>query len=315
MKRILANDGLDKAAVEKLRNSGFEVVTTTIPQEELPVKLNAFDAIVVRSATKLRQPEIDGAPNTKLFIRAGVGIDNIDAKYAEQKGVTVKNTPLASSLSVAELVFAHLFAGVRFIHQSNREMAVNGNGKFKDLKSSFSKGTELRGKTLGIIGFGNIGMEVAKIAWGIGMNVLAMDIVQKKISLPLVLANGMKVEIPMETASKDEVLKNSDFISIHIAGKTEALTKEDFEKLKNGVGIVNCARGGVIREENLLHFLNNGKLSFVGLDVFENEPTPAEAILHHPKISMTPHIGASTSEAQQRIGMEVADIIIRFFKS
>lgn len=314
MKKILANDGLDKAAVEKLRSTGFEVVTATIPQEELATKLNSFDAVVVRSATKLRKQEIDSAPDTRLYIRAGVGIDNIDAKYAEEKGVTVRNTPLASSLSVAELVFAHLFTGVRFLHQSNREMALNGKEKFKDLKNSFSKGTELRGKTLGLIGFGNIGKEVAKIAWGIGMNVLATARSEREILLPVIFANGMKVEIPMKTISKEEVLKNSDFISIHVSGKAESLTKEDFEKMKTGVGIINCARGGVIHEENLLHFLNNGKISFAGLDVFENEPAPGEAILRHPKISLTPHIGASTTEAQQRIGMEVADIIINFFK-
>ncbi len=313
MKRILANDGLDKAAIEKLRNTGFEVVTETIPQEELATKLNAFDAVVVRSATKLRKPEVDGAPNTKLYIRAGVGIDNIDAKYAEEKGVTVKNTPLASSLSVAELVFSHLFTGVRFLHQSNREMVLSGKTKFKELKNSFSKGTELHGKTLGLIGFGNIGKEVAKIAWGVGMNVLASARSERKFSLPIVFANGTKVEIPMDIISKDEVLKNSDFISIHISGKTEILTSDDFEKMKSGVGIINCARGGVIKEETLLHFLNNGKVSFAGVDVFENEPTPSEAILHHPKISLTPHIGASTKEAQQRIGLEVADIIINFF--
>ncbi|HAP01393.1 MAG TPA: 3-phosphoglycerate dehydrogenase [Bacteroidetes bacterium] len=314
MNNILANDGLDKAAIERLHQNGFRISPEKFSQEDLANHISEFEVVVVRSATKIRKQEIDAAKNLKLVIRGGVGIDNIDAEYARSKGITVCNTPLASSLSVAELVFAHLFSGVRFLHESNREMNADGIEKFKELKSSYSKGRELRGKTLGIIGFGNIGVEVARIAFGVGMNVIAFNRTPKQKEIILEFGNGASVSIPVMTTDKNSVLQNSDFISVNVSGKEEVLNRNDFELMKNGAGVINCARGGVVNENDLLSYLNNGKISFAGIDVFVGEPNPREDLLKHPRVSLSPHIAASTLEGQQRIGNEVADIIINFFK-
>ena len=314
MKRILANDGMENAALQALQQAGFEVITAKVPQEELPSKINEYDVLTVRSATKVRKPLIDVITRTKLIIRGGVGLDNIDVEYAQSKGITVKNTPRASSLSVAELVFAHLFGAVRFLNDSNRQMPVNGLSQFNDLKKKYAGGIELRGKTLGLIGFGNIGQETAKIGLGIGMNISAFDPYVKNAALKI-LVGGNDVNIAITTVSKEVVLQSSDFISIHAAGSAEVLNAEDFSKMKQGVGIINCARGGVIKEHVLLENLNSGKVAFAGLDVYEEEPTKNAALLSHPKVSLTPHIGASTKEAQERIGKEVVDIITAFFNA
>lgn len=312
MIKILANDGMEASAKEALQHAGFEVHTTKIPQEELAGRINEFDALTVRSATKVRKPLIDVITRTKLIIRGGVGLDNIDVEYAQSKGITVKNTPLASSQSVAELVFAHLFGLVRFLHESNREMPANGLTKFKELKEKFSKGSELKGKTMGFIGFGNIGQATAKIAAGCGMKVLAYDLYPRDWNLELHLMNDTKVSIPIKPSSKEEVLRNSDFITIHSAGSAQVLSKEEFGIMKNGVGIINCARGGAIKETELLDALNEGRVAYAGIDVYEEEPTNNLALLQHPRVSLTPHIGASTKEAQDRIGKEVVDIILNF---
>ena len=313
MNNILANDGLDKSAVEMLTANGFTVNTHKIPQEELPNKIHDYDVVVVRSATKIRKPELDAATKLKLVVRGGVGIDNIDAVYAESKGIKVRNTPMASTQSVAEMVFTHLFSGVRFLTQSNREMNAGGTFKFNQLKKDFSKGIELKGKTLGILGFGNIGIAVARTALGLGMKVVAYDLYPKTAGVKLDFAEGKSVTIDITTISKEEVIAQSDFISVNASGKDEALNKTDFEKMKHGVGIINCARGGMVNETDLLEYLNSGKISFAGLDVFKNEPTPREDLLSHPRISLSPHIAASTLEGQERVGLEVAQIIIDFF--
>jgi D-3-phosphoglycerate dehydrogenase len=309
--RILANDGMETSAVQKLRANGMEVITEKILHDSLPQHINEFDVLTVRSATRVRQPLIDVMNRIQLIVRGGVGLDNIDVSYAEKKGIAVRNTPRASSLSVAELVFAHLYGMVRFLPDSNRKMPVSGISEFNSLKKKYAEGSELRGKTLGIIGFGNIGQETAKLAIGAGMNVLAFDPFVKQANLVLNLM-GKQVSIPVFTINKEEVLRQSDFISIHAAGQSEMISKAEFEIMKHGVGIINCARGGVIREETLLHFLHSGKVAFAGIDVYEEEPTKNAALLSHPHISLTPHIGASTKEAQQRIGAEVADIILNF---
>jgi len=314
MIRILANDGIESAALKSLQEAGFEVITAKISQEELANHINEFDALTVRSATKVRKPLIDVITRTKLIIRGGVGLDNIDVEYAQSKNITVKNTPKASSLSVAELVFSHLFNAVRFLYDSNRQMPVNGINQFNELKKKYSSGTELRGKTLGLMGFGNIGQETAKIAFGAGMHVLAFDPFVKKADLKISVG-GYEVSIPVVTVSKEEVIRNSDFISVHAAGSSEVLNADDFEQMKKGVGIINCARGGVIKESVLLENLDSGKVAFAGLDVYEEEPTKNTALLNHPKVSLTPHIGASTKEAQERIGSEIVEIITTFFKS
>lgn len=312
MIKILANDGMEVTAKEVLEKAGYEVHITKIPQEELPQCINEFDALTVRSATKVRKPLIDVITKTKLIIRGGVGLDNIDVEYAQSKGITVKNTPLASSQSVAELVFAHLFGLVRFLYESNREMPINGITKFKELKDKFSKGSELKDKTMGFIGFGNIGQATAKIAIGCGMNVIAYDLYPRDWNLEWNLMNNTRVSVPIKPSSKEEVLINSDFISIHSAGSVQVLSKEDFDLMKKGVGIINCARGGAIKESELLDALNSGKVAYAGIDVYEEEPTNNSMLLQHPRVSLTPHIGASTREAQDRIGKEVADIILNF---
>ncbi len=316
MFRILANDGIDPIGKELLEKAGFQVDTAHIPQAELAEGLKQYDGITVRSATKIRQELLDACPNIKLIGRGGVGMDNIDVDYARSKGVAVVNTPAASSLSVAELVFAHLFTGIRFLQDANRRMPVEGDTKFNDLKKAYAKGVELRGKKIGIIGFGRIGRETARVALGLGMEVLAFDLFEVPSELEIQLAGNIRVTCPIRAISVDQLIKDADFISLHVPfSEKPVLGKEEFEKMKNGVGIVNCSRGGTIDEEALLEALNSGKVAFAGLDVFDNEPTPLRALLAHPKVSLTPHIGASTNEAQERIGTELANLIIEFFKT
>jgi len=315
MIRILANDGIDPIGKALLEEAGFVVDTETVPQDKLVEALKNYDAITVRSATQLRKETIDQSPSIKLIGRGGVGMDNIDVEYARSQGVAVVNTPAASSLSVAELVFGHLFTGVRFLQDANRKMPVEGATKFNGLKKAYAKGIELRGKTLGIIGFGRIGRETASVALGLGMNVLAYDLYPFEGNITLNLQGGITVDIPVKTVSLDEVIGNSDFITLHTPfADKPILGAEEFAKMKDGVGVVNCSRGGTIDEQALLAALDSGKLAFAGLDVFDNEPTPLEALLSHPKISLTPHIGASTNEAQERIGTELANLIIAHFK-
>ena len=241
-------------------------------------------------------------------------MDNIDVKYAKDKGILVINTPAASSNSVAELVFAHLFSGSRFLFDSNRNMPLEGEKNFKVLKKKYSNGIELKNKNLGIIGLGKIGLEVARIAYGIGMNILGFDkfITEKSIQVKLNEQNVHTFDINL--ISFDEILKKSDFITLHVpAQKTFLIGKNEFKKMKRGSSIINASRGGIIDEEELIRNLDNGKIKFAGLDTFENEPTPSISILMHPKISITPHIGAATSEAQERIGEELANQICDFY--
>ena len=315
MIKILANDGIDPIGKKLLEEAGFTVDTQTIPQDQLSSAMLNYDAITVRSATKVRKELIDACPNIKLIGRGGVGMDNIDVDYARSKGLAVVNTPAASSLSVGELVFSHLFTGVRFLHDSNRKMPIEGATKFNDLKKAYAKGIELRGKTMGIIGFGRIGRETATIALGLGMNVLAYDLYPFSGNITLNLQGGIKVDVHVQTVSLEEVIAKSDFISLHTPfADKPILGAAEFAAMKPGVGIVNCSRGGTIDEKALIEALDSGEVAFAGLDVFDNEPTPLAAILNHPKISLTPHIGASTNEAQERVGAELANLIIAHFK-
>jgi D-3-phosphoglycerate dehydrogenase len=315
MIKILANDGIDPIGKQLLEEAGFFVDTNNIPQDELSVKLQEYDAITVRSATKVRKALIDACPNLKVIGRGGVGMDNIDVEYAREKGLSVYNTPASSSLSVAELVFASLFGAVRFLPDSNRKMPVDGGTKFNDLKKAYAKGIELRGKTLGIVGFGRIGKEVAKIAIGVGMEVLAYDLFPFNPELDIVLGGGTTVKVSVKTSTLDDIIKTADFITLHTPFSDKALLgAEELALTKKGVGLVNISRGGLIDELALVDALNSGQVSFAALDVFDNEPTPREEILKHPKISLTPHIGAATNEAQERIGVELANLIIDHFK-
>ena len=315
--KVLANDGLDQSGIDGLQKAGFEVITTKVPQEELInyINENQVRTLLVRSATKVRKDIIDACPSLKIIGRGGVGMDNIDVEYAREKGINVINTPAASSASVAELVFAHLFSGCRFLTDSNRKMPVEGDTKFAELKKAYTKGVELRGKTIGIIGFGRIGQEVAKMALGLGMRVLAVDNYTEKITVKVEFFNGQSVDFEIKTQSKEEVLKEADFVTLHVPAQKEfVIGQKEFDLMKNGAALVNCARGGVVDEEALLKALDSGKLAFAGLDVFINEPTPAKSVLSHPKISLTPHTGASTNEAQDRIGISLAEQIISILK-
>ena len=315
--KVLANDGLDQSGIDGLQKAGFEVITTKVPQEELInyINENQVRTLLVRSATKVRKDIIDACPSLKIIGRGGVGMDNIDVEYAREKGINVINTPAASSASVAELVFAHLFSGCRFLTDSNRKMPVEGDSKFAELKKAYTKGVELRGKTIGIIGFGRIGQEVAKMALGLGMRVLAVDNFAEKVNLKVEFFNGQSVDFEIKTQSKEEVLKEADFVTLHVPAQKEfVIGQKEFDLMKNGAALVNCARGGVVDEEALIKALDSGKLAFAGLDVFINEPTPAKNVLSHPKISLTPHTGASTNEAQDRIGISLAEQIISILK-
>ena len=315
--KILANDGISQSGIDDLTAAGFEVLTTTVAQEQLENFINSENivALLVRSATTVRQDLIDACPGLKIIGRGGVGMDNIDVEYAREKGLSVINTPAASSESVAELVFAHLFSGVRFLYDSNRTMPLDGDSKFKSLKKAYAKGTELRGKTLGVIGFGRIGQATAKMALGLGMKVLAFDPFLEKTTLSLAFCDGQTVDFEIKTVSKDTVLKESDFITLHVPAQKEfVIGKPEFELMKDGSGLINAARGGVVNEVALVEALNSNKLAFAGLDTFENEPTPAVQLLMNPKISLTPHIGAATNQAQDRIGSELAAQIISILK-
>lgn len=313
--KILANDGIDPIGKKILEDAGFTVDTNHIAQEELASRLNEYDAITVRSATKVRKELIDACPNIKAIGRGGVGMDNIDVEYARSKGIAVVNTPAASSHSVAELVFAHLLGGVRFLYDANRKMPVEGNTNFGGLKKAYGAGKELKGKILGVVGFGRIGRETAKIALGLGMDMVYYDLFEGPKTLTLELSGNITVDVPVKQVELKELFAVSDFISLHVPFLDKpVIGKEEFALLKDGVGIVNASRGGVIDEEELLNALNSGKVSFAGLDVFENEPTPREDLLKHPKVSLTPHIGAATNEAQERIGVELANLLIDSLK-
>ncbi len=315
--KVLANDGVSQSGIDALTNAGFEVITTKVAQEQLAnfINQNDISVLLVRSATTARAALIDACPSLKVIGRGGVGMDNIDVAYARQKGLSVINTPAASSSSVAELVFAHLFGGVRYLYDANRNMPLDGDTKFKELKKNYAKGSELRGKTIGIIGFGRIGREVAKIALGCGMNVIASDNYVDSAAVTLEFFDGQKVNIEIKTIPINDLIQQSDFITLHVpAQKQYVIGKEQIAQMKDGAAIINAARGGVIDEVALIQALDSGKLSFAGLDTFEKEPTPAVKVLMSHKVSLSPHIGAATNEAQDRIGTELASQIITLLK-
>ena len=315
--KILANDGISQSGIDALGKQGFEVITTTVAQEQLVnyINDNSIVALLVRSATTVRKDIIDNCPSLKIIGRGGVGMDNIDVEYAREKGLSVINTPAASSESVAELVFAHLYGGVRFLYSSNRNMPLEGETNFKGLKKAFAKGVELKGKTLGVIGFGRIGQATARIALGIGMKVIYFDPFAETAAVEVPFFDGQSVTFNLKSQSKEDVLKEADFITLHVPAQKEyVIGKPEFDLMKDGAAIVNAARGGVIDEVALVDALESGKLAFAGLDTFENEPKPEIKLLMHDKISLTPHIGAATGEAQDRIGQELASQITSILK-
>ncbi len=313
MIKILANDGIHPDGQLLLEEAGFQVDTEKIAQEDLVNALKDYEAICVRSATKVRQELIDACPNLKIIARGGVGLDNIDVKYARSKGVEVYNTPKASSRAVAELAFGHMLSIARHLHWSNRVMPGKGDTEFKSIKKATS-GFQLNGKTLGIIGFGRIGQEVAKIGIGMGMKIMPCDLVINEAVIDVFKSQDSNLTVRLETSKWDDVLAKSDFITLHVPGGAKPLFgKEEFTKMKDGAVIINSARGGTIEEDALLEALESGKLAGAGLDVFVGEPTPRKELLNHPKISLSAHIGGQTAEAQSAIGMELAEQIIEFY--
>tara|TARA_B110000046_G_C12936645_1_gene373900 strand:+ start:113 stop:1069 length:957 start_codon:yes stop_codon:yes gene_type:complete len=317
--RILANDGISPSGKAKLEANGFEVVTETIPQENLTSGINegGFFGILVRSATQVRKEHIDACPNLKLIGRGGVGMDNIDVQYGRDKGLHVINTPAASSQSVAELAVASLFSMARFTYDANRKMPATGKEEFKVLKKSYSKGTELRGKTLGLIGFGGIGQTLAKYVIGLGMNVKYVTIGERPSTILELDIAGQSVKVTIERSSMEDLLVTSDYISLHVpkqADGSAVIGQAQIEMMKPGVGLINTSRGGSIDEDALIAALDSGRVKAAALDVFVGEPAPREDVLSHAKIISTPHIGGSTVEAQDRIGVELADQIITLLK-
>jgi len=309
---IHANDGISQSGVDALADFGFTLTTTNVAQEQLVnyINENNISGILVRSATTVRKELIDACPGLKLIGRGGVGMDNIDVAYAREKGLHVINTPAASSSSVAELVFAHLFGAVRFLYDSNRNMPLDGETKFKALKKAYAGGTELRGKTLGVVGFGRIGQATAKIALGLGMDVAAYDPFKDEATIAVDFFNGQSIDINIKTRSFDDVLSQSDFVTLHVPAQDKpTMGAAELAKMKKGSGLINAARGGVVDEQALVEALESKQLSFAALDTFVNEPNPAIKLLMHPSISLTPHIGAATNEAQDRIGTELAQQI------
>ncbi|MFN5829861.1 MAG: NAD(P)-dependent oxidoreductase [Bacteroidota bacterium] len=315
--KLLANDGIDETGKRMLEAAGFVVITQKVAQENLIEAINqeGYEALTVRSATKVRKELIDACPGLKLIGRGGVGMDNIDVDYAKSKGIAVYNTPAASSNSVAELVFAHLYAMCRFIYDSNRNMPSSGYTDFESLKKKYAAGVELRGKSIGIIGIGRIGQAVAQIALGSGMKVIAHDpyISQVDIKVNIYGVSTLPV-VSINTVSMDELLASSDFISVHVPGGN-LIGENEIAKMKKGVCLINASRGGVIDEAALINGLNSKHVAHAALDVFVNEPKPSEALLQHPQISLTPHIGAATNEAQERIGVELSELIIKHFRN
>ena len=313
--KILANDGISALGKQLLEEAGYTVITEKVAQENLATAVNeqGIEIVLVRSATTVRKEVIDACPGLKLIGRGGVGMDNIDVAYAREKGLTVINTPASSSQSVAELVMGQLFSLSRFLHDSFKNIET---GDFSTLKKNYAKGVELRGKTLGIIGFGRIGQSLASYAVGIGMDVIAIDNSEKHVEIPVKVGNQeVIIKITTQTDLKS-ALNKLDYISIHVpkqADGSAVISSSEFALMKKGVRIANAARGGVINETELIEALNNGTVSACALDVFENEPNPRKDLLSHPKIACTPHIGAATVEAQDRIGEELAELIIGQF--
>ncbi|NRA49967.1 MAG: D-2-hydroxyacid dehydrogenase [Phaeodactylibacter sp.] len=317
MIKILATDGLHKDGVTLLHEAGYTVDIKHVPSDQLPEVLPAYDVVIVRSATEIRKSLIDVCPNLKIIARAGVGLNNIDVEYAREKGIAIMDTPTASSKSVAELVFAHMFSISRNLHTAHQQMGTRGHNEFKEMKTACSNGLQLFNRTLGIIGFGRIGREVARIGVGLGMKVMPVDLVvdEADIGINVYNSGNVRLSVHLDTYEWEEVLANSDYLTIHVpfSGGKALVGAEEIAQMKDGAVVINTARGGAIDEQALLDALDSGKLLGAGLDVYENEPNPRQELLDHPKISCSPHIGASTLEARGNIGLELADKILAFF--
>ena len=315
---VLANDGISKAGEQLLKDAGIELIEAKVSQEHLIsfINENKVDVLLVRSATKVREDIIDGCPGLKIIGRGGIGMDNINVEHAIEKGIYVINTPKASARSVAEMVFAHFFSLARFLHESNRLMPLEGETHFKALKKSFSSAVELEGKTLGVIGFGGIGQEVVKIGLSLGMKIRVLTRKPKTEKITLSFFDGQQLDFDISSETDiNEFLGDIDFLTVNTP-KTDGylLDAAEFDKMKDGVFIVNTARGGVINEVTLLDAIENGKIAGAALDVFESEPSTELALLMNPNLSLSPHLGGNTQDAQTKIGIELAQQIIEIKK-
>ncbi|WP_296637293.1 D-2-hydroxyacid dehydrogenase [Polaribacter sp.] len=311
---ILANDGITLKGIEALEKVGFEVNITKVAQNQLEnfINDNNIDGVLVNSNTQIRQELIEACPSLKLIGNSSVNMDNIDVDFAIDNGLHVINPKNASASSVAELVFAHLFGMARFLHSSNREMPLEGDMRFKELNKAYALGTELREKTIGVLGFDKVGQEVAKIAIGLGMHVMAYDDFIEEATITLDFYNQQKIDFTIHTDAIDDVLKESDFISLHLTNREDyIITATEFDKMKDDVGFINTAKGGIVNEVDLISAIESGKVQYAGLDVFETEPTPAVQLLMNSEISLSPNIASSTKEAQERAGLELANQIIK----
>lgn len=318
--KVLANDGISPSGKSKLEAAGFTVITDHVAQDALEsyINENEIAALLVRSATTVRKPLIDACPNLRFIGRGGVGMDNIDVAYAREQGRTVANTPASSSQSVAELAMGQLFSLARQTYDSERNMPTKGAEEFKTLKKKYGKGTELRGKTLGIIGFGRIGNALARYALGCGMKVICTDVFDVDTTVRFNVEGFGTVETKIDKVDLETLISRSDAVSVHVPKQKDGsavIGADELNKMKKGVLLVNAARGGVIDEDALIAALDSGHVAGAALDVFENEPVPSTKILSHPKIALTPHVGAATTEAQDRIGEELADLITAEFQT
>lgn len=314
--KILANDGLAQNAIALLVQNGHEVLTTKVAQEQLAnyIQKNEIEILIVRSATKVTKEIINACPSLKCIGRAGIGLDNIDVSTAQSKQISVFHTPEASVNAVAELTIGHLLSGARYLHDANRNMPLDGDTQFNQLKKAFSNGLELKGKMLGIIGFGKIGKAVAQKALALGMEVIATAKERRTEDIELTFFNQQSITLAINLLPLEELLPQADFISVHVpAQENYLLTQKEFEQMKHGVGIINTSRGEVINEVDLINYLENKKISFAGLDVFQDEPTPAVQLLMHADISLSPHIGGSTVESIERCSMELVERILTHF--
>lgn len=321
MKTVLANDGLDAQGRQILEEAGFTVWDTKVPQDELADFINSrrVDVLLVRSATQVRRHLLEACPGLKIVGRAGVGVDNIDVEFARSRNIVVLNTPGASAQSVAELVFAHMFTLARRLQQSNRQMPANGHSNFNALKKRYSDGIELKGRTLGIIGFGRIGQAVATTAIGLGMHIIPYDpfVPKAVLELDLLHVSDSRLKIEFESQPLERLLSESDFLTLHVPRQPDGrplLGRTELMRMKQGAYVINTSRGGLVDELALLDLLNSGHLAGAGLDVFDNEPSPLPELLRHPLISVSPHIGGSTREAQARISVELARRVLEVYR-
>ncbi|CAM4070752.1 NAD(P)-dependent oxidoreductase [Flavobacterium antarcticum] len=316
--KVLANDGISANGIQLLEQNGFEVITTKVAQEQVAayINKNEIDVLFVRTATKISTELLDDCPSLKVIGIAEEAIDNKIIDYAKSKGKTIVNASDSSAVAMAELVFAHLFSGARFLHDANRNMPLEGDSNFNSLKKAYSSGIELRGKTLGIIGFTASGIEVAKIGLALGMHVIVADGSTEETEIELNFYNGKSVIVKVEKVELNQLLRHSDFITIHLPAseKKYLISEPEFKLMKDNVGIVNVSQGGIINEVALLKALDDNKVLFAGLDVFEEQPTPAVQVLMHPKVSLTPHIGSTTVETQQRMEIELVQKVAQLLK-